>query len=268
MLSIGQFAQIGQVTHRMLRHWDTAGLLVPSHVDAFSGYRSYDPAQLHRLHRIVALRQLGFGLEDISLILSGSHDVQRLKDLLKIRQAEVTAEHDLATARLSDVERRLNLIEREHQMSKIELIDKPLPALRLAARTRVVQSQPEIATVIGDMFDDVAQALNGDRLGMPVAQYRSTEDGLEVIAGYETAREPGRGYDIVELPAAPGAVCGVHLGSMERIHESWQAVQQEIMGRGAVPTGPCRELYVRSAGVDQSDWVTELQQPFTRVAPS
>ena len=28
MLSIGAFAQLGQVTHRMLRHWDTAGLLV------------------------------------------------------------------------------------------------------------------------------------------------------------------------------------------------------------------------------------------------
>ncbi|WP_346957991.1 MerR family transcriptional regulator [uncultured Arthrobacter sp.] len=29
MLSIGAFAQIGQVTHRMLRHWDNSGLLVP-----------------------------------------------------------------------------------------------------------------------------------------------------------------------------------------------------------------------------------------------
>lgn len=57
MLSIGAFAQIGQVTHRMLRHWDTAGLLEPAHVDESSGYRSYDPSQLARLHRIVALRQ-------------------------------------------------------------------------------------------------------------------------------------------------------------------------------------------------------------------
>ena len=40
MLSIGAFAQIGQVTHRMLRHWDTAGVLVPTHVDEFNGYRS------------------------------------------------------------------------------------------------------------------------------------------------------------------------------------------------------------------------------------
>lgn len=61
MLTIGAFAQLGQVTHRMLRHWDSAGILVPAHVDKFSGYRSYDPSQLAQLHRIVALRQLGLG---------------------------------------------------------------------------------------------------------------------------------------------------------------------------------------------------------------
>ncbi len=78
MLSIGAFAQIGQVTHRMLRHWDTAGLLVPAHVDEFSGYRSYDPSQLERLHRIVALRQLGFGLDDVALILDQGVDADRI----------------------------------------------------------------------------------------------------------------------------------------------------------------------------------------------
>src|SRR5690606_28462640 len=105
MLSIGAFAQIGQVTHRMLRHWDTAGLLVPAHVDAFTGYRSYDPSQLDRLHRIVALRQLGFGLDDITLILADGADVERLAELLQVRRAEVEEEHERATARLVDVER-------------------------------------------------------------------------------------------------------------------------------------------------------------------
>ena len=28
--------------------------------------------------------------------------------------------------------------------------------------------------------------------------------------------------------------------------------------------GPCRELYVRAVSEDQSDWVTELQQPVRR----
>ncbi|MCW4465869.1 MerR family transcriptional regulator [Glutamicibacter sp. MNS18] len=261
MLSIGAFAQIGQVSHRMLRHWDAAGLLVPAHVDAFSGYRSYDPEQLERLHRIVALRQLGFGLADISLILDQGVDAGRIASLLRIRQAEVAAEHKLATARLADVQRRLALITKESHMSRIEIIEKPLPATRIAAAIATVSEQPDIATVIQGMFDSVETVLTGHGLGMPIAEYRSVEEGIQVVAGFEYDGADDEGFEIVHLPAVPAAVCGVHLGPMENIHESWQAVHQEILGRGGVPRGACREVYVRSGGEDQEKWVTELQQP-------
>lgn len=266
MLSIGAFAQIGQVTHRMLRHWDTAGLLVPAHVDEFSGYRSYDPSQLERLHRIVALRQLGFGLDDIALILEQGVDAERIGGLLRIRRAEVEQEQRIAAARLVDVERRLHLIESEKQMSQIEIIEKPLPAVRLAARRAVAASQPEIADVVGPAFDAVA-AIIGDECGSlttPIAQYDATEEGTEIIAGYAYEGPARDGFDRVDLPAADTAICGIHLGSMDGIALSWHAIHTEIIARGFVPSGPCRELYVRAESDDQSDWVTELQQPVAR----
>ncbi|WP_300269227.1 MerR family transcriptional regulator [Microbacterium sp.] len=265
MLSIGAFAQIGQVTHRMLRHWDTAGLLVPAHVDEFSGYRSYDPSQLAKLHRIVALRQLGFGLDDIALVLEQGVDAERISALLHIRRAEVEQEHRVAAARLVDVERRLHLIESENHMSQIEIIEKPLPALRLAARRAVVASQPEVAGVVGPAFDAITGIIGSERgaLDTPVAQYETIEDGLSIVIGYEYGGEAFDGFEIVELPAVDTAVCGVHLGSMAGIADSWQAIHTEIIARGFVPSGACRELYVRAESDDQSDWVTELQQPVT-----
>lgn len=266
MLSIGAFAQIGQVTHRMLRHWDTAGLLVPAHVDEFTGYRSYDPSQLERLHRIVALRQLGFGLDDISAILAQGVGADRIAALLRIRRAEVEQEHRLAAARLVDVERRLHLIEKEKHMSQIEIVQKPLPAVRLAAIRTVVAEQPAVAEVVGPSFDAVAEVI-GDECGAlttPIAQYRTLPDGMEVVAGYSYFGPAADGIEIIELPAEEDAVCGVHLGSMERIAESWHAIHTEVVARGLVHAGPCRELYVRAVGDDQSDWVTELQQPVAR----
>lgn len=266
MLSIGAFAQIGQVTHRMLRHWDTAGLLVPAHVDEYSGYRSYDPSQLERLHRIVALRQLGFGLDDISSILDQVVDAGRIEALLRIRRAEVEQEHRLAAGRLIDVERRLQLIERENHMSQIEIIEKSLPAVRLAARRAIVPEQPDVAGVVGPVFDAVAELIGDERgsLATPIAQYETIEDGLQIIAGYAYNGPSRDGFEVVELPAAEAAVCGIHLGSMDHIAESWQAIHAEIFARGLVHSGPCRELYVRATSEDQSDWVTELQQPVTR----
>ncbi len=261
MLSIGMFAQIGQVTHRMLRHWDTAGLLTPAHVDPFSGYRSYDPSQLQRLHQIVALRDLGFGLEEISLILDQGASAGKITDLLHIRQAQVEAEHQQATQRLADVQRRLQLISKENLMSRIEIIHKPLPAVRLAAGRFTVAEQPEIAGRIGPLFDRIAHSIQGQSLATPIAQYNGTEDGVEVIAGYVTIAQSLADVEIIELPAVPEAICGVHLGSMDTIHESWQAVHEEVLARGLVPSGPCREVYVRAVSDDQADWVTELQQP-------
>lgn len=266
MLTIGAFAQIGQVTHRMLRHWDTAGLLVPAHVDAYSGYRSYDPSQLERLHRIVALRQLGFGLDDISSILERGVDARRITDLLRIRRAGVEQEHRIAADRLVDVERRLQLIERENHMSRIEIVEKSLPAVRLAARRVIVSDQAEVASAVGPAFDAVAEVI-GDECGAlttPIAQYETREDGLHIIAGYAYNGPAREGFDVVDLPAAEAAVCGIHLGSMDRIAASWQAIHAEIFARGLVHSGPCRELYVRAVSENQDDWVTELQQPVRR----
>ncbi len=266
MLSIGAFAQLGQVTHRMLRHWDAAGLLVPAHVDEYSGYRSYDPSQLERLHRIVALRQLGFGLEDVALILEQGVDAERIAGLLRIRRAEVEQEHRTAAARLVDVERRLHFIESEHQMSQIEIVEKSLPAVRLAAHRVTVAEQPQVKDVVGPTFDAVAAAiaLHGAGRGLPIAQYDMTETGLDLVIGYEYAGTAGDGFEIIELPAEPLAVCGVHLGVMAGIDASWHAVFTESTARGYGPSAPCREVYLRDETEDQLDWVTELQLPVAR----
>lgn len=266
MLSIGAFAQIGQVTHRMLRHWDTAGLLVPAHVDEFSGYRSYDPAQLARLHRIVALRQLGFGLDDILAILGQGIDADRIADLLRIRRAEVEREHRIATDRLVDVARRLHVIERENRMSSIETIEKSLAAVRIAGRSQTVAEQAEVAQYVGPTFDAIADVIGGDpgALTTPIAQYSAVEEGLDVTVGYAYNGPARDGIELIDLPAVALAVCGIHLGSMDRIDESWSALHTEILARGYVPAGPCRELYVQAVSDNQSDWVTELQQPVAR----
>ena len=71
MFKIGDFARLGGVSVRALRHYDEIGLLSPADVDAGSGYRLYAAHQLGPLNRIVALKELGFSLTQIDGILSG-----------------------------------------------------------------------------------------------------------------------------------------------------------------------------------------------------
>ena len=46
MFNIGEFARLGGVSVRALRHYDEIGLLRPAKVDPLTGYRGYSAAQL------------------------------------------------------------------------------------------------------------------------------------------------------------------------------------------------------------------------------
>jgi DNA-binding transcriptional MerR regulator len=69
MFRIGEFSKFSRVSVRMLRHYDQLGLLRPAHVDPSSEYRYYTADQLPRLHRIIALQDIGFSLEQIRSLL-------------------------------------------------------------------------------------------------------------------------------------------------------------------------------------------------------
>src|ERR1043165_1599062 len=66
--TVGEVAALAGVTVRTLHHYDRIGLLPPSDRTA-AGYRSYTEADLLRLQRILAYRELGFGLDDIAALL-------------------------------------------------------------------------------------------------------------------------------------------------------------------------------------------------------
>jgi DNA-binding transcriptional MerR regulator len=88
MFTIGEFARLGDISIRMLRHYDEIGLLTPASADPVTGYRSYVIAQLRDLNRIVVLRELGFSLAETGQLLSGI-TAGELRGMLLLRQAEL-----------------------------------------------------------------------------------------------------------------------------------------------------------------------------------
>ncbi|WP_066906321.1 MerR family transcriptional regulator [Millisia brevis] len=65
---IGEVAELSGVSARMLRHYDSLGLVTPSERTS-GGYRSYSAADLDRLFHVEGLRSLGLSLADIAAAL-------------------------------------------------------------------------------------------------------------------------------------------------------------------------------------------------------
>ncbi len=71
--SIQQIARIAGTTSRTLRHYAELGLVEPSRIGS-NGYRYYDQASLVRLQRVLLLRELGMGLQQIGKLLDRQGD--------------------------------------------------------------------------------------------------------------------------------------------------------------------------------------------------
>src|SRR6266508_585330 len=88
MIRIGSFARIAQVSTRALRLYDKLGLLKPAVVDPDTDYRYYSIDQLPRLNRILALKDLGFSLEQIAGVLRGELSAEQLRGMLVLKRIE------------------------------------------------------------------------------------------------------------------------------------------------------------------------------------
>ncbi|MFI6518346.1 MerR family transcriptional regulator [Spirillospora sp. NPDC050679] len=270
MFTIGDFARHGGVSVRMLRHYDAMGLLRPAHVDPATGYRFYEAGQLARLNRVIALKDLGFSLQEVRSILEEKVATAELRGMLRLRQAELRERVAAETARLAQVEVRLRTIESEGVMTDVDVVLKRLPAVRVAelSGTAAGFAPEQVGPVVQPLYKELFRRLEEAGVtpsGPSLAYYDHNEDGtVTVHAAVAVNIEPSASHDftIVDLPEVERAATVVHRGPMDDVLPTHQGLARWIEDNGHRPTGHSRELYLESCGPTEK-WVTELQDPLT-----
>ncbi|MYU32448.1 MerR family transcriptional regulator [Streptomyces sp. SID8358] len=271
MFTIGDFARYGRVSARMLRHYDALGLLRPDRTDPATGYRYYGAAQLARLNRLIALKDLGLTLQQVGAVLDERLDAEELRGMLRLRRAELEAAMAAAAARLTQVEARLRSIESEGRMPENDVMAKRIPAVRVAELTATAAGyQPQdISPVVGPLYARLFPLLAAAGVGPTgpgIARYEDAPDGdgaVTVHAGVTVAAPPGplgdTGVTVVELPAFEAATI-VHRGSMDDVLATEQVLARWLDAHGRNGAGYAREVSLECPE-DRTGWVTELQLP-------
>jgi DNA-binding transcriptional MerR regulator len=266
MFTIGDFARLGRVSVRMLRHYDALGLLTPAEVDPDSAYRRYSIDQLPRLNRLIALKDLGFKLEQVRAILDESVDAEQLAGMLRLRRAELEGQIAADTSRLARVEARLRSIREEGQMITQDVVLKSVPAIRVAELRGTAGSwAPEdIGPEIKSLFAQLGERLGAagvEPRGEPIAHYEPRDDdSINVAAAIPVEAEPGDhdGFAVTELPPLEKAATLLHHGSMDRVVPSYETLSLWVEENGMRTVGLSREITLQCPA-DEDGWVTELQ---------
>jgi len=99
-MNIGQAAKDGGVSAKMIRHYESIGLLKAAKRSA-SGYRVYTDSDVHTLRFIRQSRNLGFSMAQISDLLSLWNNQRRTSRKVK----------ELALAHIDDLDERIRELQ-------------------------------------------------------------------------------------------------------------------------------------------------------------
>ncbi|HLH59437.1 MAG TPA: MerR family transcriptional regulator [Streptosporangiaceae bacterium] len=275
MFSTRDFARIGLVSVRMLRNFEYADLLPPQHVDP-SGRRFYEAAQLPRLNRILALKDLGFTLAQVRAILDAQMSEQELRGVLALRKTELAARIAADTARLERVEARLTTISHEGYVPGSEVITKEIEPIRIAALATIADSyaaetlsrviQP-LQLVLSDRLTAAGLKPAGPAMAYYDAVPGASNDAVTVHAAFPVKADPERAEDftIAELPGAGPAATMIHHGPLDEVGTSFEALARWIDANGYTSAGYVREVYLDCPVGAPDQWVTELQMTIEKV---
>jgi DNA-binding transcriptional MerR regulator len=265
MFRIGDFSRLTQVTIKALRHYDQLGLLTPAHIDKFTGYRSYTAAQLPRLNRLLALKDLGLSLEQIGPFLDAALSTEQLRALLLVKQAETRRQLEAEEARLVRIDARLQQLSAADSPA-LDVVVKHVEAQQVASLRRTLPERP----AIGGLFQQLrAYQL---RHGLVASSWQTVwhdpdfrEQDVDAEATFTTSGPlpPDAVVAARELPAVETMASVVHQGLLSSIGGACLALLGWVEANGYRLDGPERVRMIERSD-DARAAMSELQMPVTK----
>lgn len=272
MFKIGEFSTIARVSDVLLRHYDEIDLFNPAYVDPNNGYRYYTIEQLPELNRILALRDLGLSLEQITRLVHDDISPEEIQGMLKLKKAQIEQTIAEEQARLRRVASRLKQIQHQDLLAQHEIVLKsipehyflsvhePVPLIRKSGwlyyqvSEAVLKHQvPGLEYCLAIFHDPAFREVNVDfELGFLLRERQ------EIVVPLPDDRE----LTVRKLQPVEQALTCVHMGPWSEMHIGFSAIGRWIEMNNLQIAGKPRELYLNLVPPEQDDkLIVEIQIP-------
>ena len=147
---------MNHITIKTLRFYEEQGLVFPAYVDEDNGYRYYKLNQMADLHRISALKQAGFSIEDMKRI----NKTDDMTTFLQKKRADIMM-------KIAELTRQMALIDSylsgDEDMLETPVLIQDIPTVTVASMQKRIESYDELFTLMPTMGEEM------ERLGCECA---------------------------------------------------------------------------------------------------
>lgn len=261
---IGLFAQMNRITVKALRFYEEQGLLLPAKIDGESGYRYYTMSQMETLHRIQALKEAGFTIEDMKH-LDASGDERSF--LLRKKNAilEKIAQLTLQLSRIDGY-----LMAGGNSLAAPVMV-KTIPETVCAVMRRRIDSYDALFDIMPELGGYMEEA--GCVCALPeycFTQY--LEPGFQEaqilveVCEAVTEKKADRGSLRFRTIPETRAACIYHKGSYRDFPKTYEVILRYIEENGYEICGNIRESYIDGVWNKDSEdeWLSEIQIPVVK----
>lgn len=275
MVKIGLFARLSQLSIRMLRHYDEIGLLKPAFIDDESGYRHYTLDQLADINRIIALKDMGFSLDQITQLTRSKLSYDQFVAMLEEQKQELKRRIQSEEDRLLRVEARLKLMQKEGSPIMCEIVIKKVAPQLVLSVQDIVPDFSGFSAVYGRLFGELMEHMakhNGQYAGPAFARYPDEDTMMKdanisveaCVAIASPIPETGR-IRVYQVEGCDIMACALHHGAYDELGPVHEALLRWIEDNGYHIAGPAREVYIRlENNMPPSEYITEVQYPIMK----
>jgi DNA-binding transcriptional MerR regulator len=273
---IGEFSQIARVSGRLLRYYDSIGLLRPQRIDPETGYRYYSAGQLERLNRILALKELGLSLDQVARMLDDKISTAEIRGMLALKKAELERSLAEEAARLRHIESRLTQIEQQGSIGDYDVVVKSAPATPVLSTRATYPTFDEVIAALREITQAVrTQVVAAARENIIVVAHCDFDDeNLDLEIGITLNRAinkpvrlpSGAELALAELPARDTLATIVRTGPLYQSHLAFGKLGVWMEANSYAIAGPCREVFLDMPFQIPGDPAVEIQFPVTKAA--
>lgn len=267
MFKIGEFSKLTQVTIRMLRYYDEAGLLKPEQIDPLTGYRMYSARQIPVLEKIVYLRDSGFHVAEIAAALHHSDDGFIIEQLEK-KHREIEQAIQLEKERLRKIELAIGELQSTRNEMHYHISIKSIPQYQVLSLRRVIPTY----YAEGDLWKELASFAARNHVILTGAAfsiyhdigYKEQDVDVELCVPVKEIGEDAGQFKYRVTEAVPTMACTMVYGEFSNIAGAYLAFSEWLQKNGQYQMiGDERQIVHRGPGneTDPDHYLVEIQIP-------